>query len=74
MFVAFYQGEELKSRLQKVCAGFHANVYPCPGAAADRDEMLKSIRTRLEDLNMVSKALKLTGMLVGLTVRSKNRH
>lgn len=53
MFVAFFQGEELKNRIKKVCTGFHASLYPCPNASDERDEMLKGVLTRLEDLNMV---------------------
>jgi V-type H+-transporting ATPase subunit a len=53
VFVAFFQGEELKNRIKKVCSGFHASLYPCPNAAEERDEMLKGVLTRLEDLNMV---------------------
>ncbi|XP_034944898.1 V-type proton ATPase 116 kDa subunit a isoform X2 [Chelonus insularis] len=53
VFVAFFQGEQLKSRIKKVCAGFHASLYPCPHSNAERLEMLKGVRTRLEDLNLV---------------------
>lgn len=53
VFVAFFQGEELKNRVQKVCSGFHASLYPCPSSVAERQEMLKGVRTRLEDLNLV---------------------
>jgi V-type H+-transporting ATPase subunit a len=73
VFVAFFQGEQLKSRVKKVCAGFHASLYPCPSVAAEREEMVKGVRTRLEDLNMVSfefsnQALELrsTGFLVNI--------
>ncbi|KAK1121595.1 hypothetical protein K0M31_010387 [Melipona bicolor] len=53
VFVAFFQGEQLKSRIKKVCTGFHASIYPCPHNHADRQEMVKGVRTRLEDLNLV---------------------
>ncbi|KAK9298335.1 hypothetical protein QLX08_008333 [Tetragonisca angustula] len=53
VFVAFFQGEQLKSRIKKVCTGFHASIYPCPHNHADREEMVKGVRTRLEDLNLV---------------------
>lgn len=53
VFVAFFQGEQLKSRIKKVCTGFHASLYPCPSEHAERDDMVKGVRTRLEDLNMV---------------------
>ncbi|XP_012288952.1 V-type proton ATPase 116 kDa subunit a isoform X2 [Orussus abietinus] len=53
VFVAFFQGEQLKSRIKKVCTGFHASLYPCPNSHAERQEMGKEVRTRLEDLNLV---------------------
>ncbi|CAH0553359.1 unnamed protein product [Brassicogethes aeneus] len=53
VFVAFFQGDQLKTRIKKVCAGFHASLYPCPHTQQERDEMLKGVRTRLEDLNLV---------------------
>ncbi|CAL7935729.1 unnamed protein product [Xylocopa violacea] len=53
VFVAFFQGEQLKSRIRKVCSGFHASLYPCPHSHAERQEMVKGVRTRLEDLNLV---------------------
>ncbi|XP_063991034.1 V-type proton ATPase 116 kDa subunit a1-like isoform X1 [Diachasmimorpha longicaudata] len=53
VFVAFFQGEQLKSRIKKVCTGFHASLYPCPNSHAERLEMVKGVRTRLEDLNLV---------------------
>ncbi|XP_076636897.1 V-type ATPase subunit a family protein Vha100-2 [Colletes latitarsis] len=52
-FVAFFQGEQLKSRIKKVCSGFHASLYPCPHSHTEREEMVKGVRTRLEDLNLV---------------------
>uniref|UniRef100_A0A224X7A5 V-type proton ATPase subunit a n=1 Tax=Panstrongylus lignarius TaxID=156445 RepID=A0A224X7A5_9HEMI len=53
VFVAFYQGEQLKTRVKKVCSGFHATLYPCPCTLAERNTMVTEVRTRLEDLNMV---------------------
>ena len=53
VFVAFFQGEQLKSRIKKVCAGFHASLYPCPSTTAERVEMLAGVKTRLEDLTLV---------------------
>ncbi|KAJ9577354.1 hypothetical protein L9F63_006098, partial [Diploptera punctata] len=53
VFVAFFQGEQLKSRVKKVCIGFHATLYRCPNVYSEREEMVKGVRARLEDLNMV---------------------
>ncbi|KAM8716196.1 hypothetical protein ACLKA7_003129 [Drosophila subpalustris] len=53
VFVAFFQGEQLKQRIKKVCAGYHADVYPCPSSHAERVDMIRDVNTRLEDLKMV---------------------
>ncbi|GBO99090.1 hypothetical protein EVAR_7051_1 [Eumeta japonica] len=53
VFVAFFQGEQLKTRIKKVCSGFHASLYPCPPSNTERQNMVKGVCTRLEDLNMV---------------------
>ncbi|VEN61234.1 unnamed protein product, partial [Callosobruchus maculatus] len=41
VFAAFFQGEQLKTRIKKVCAGFHASLYPCPSTLPERNDMLK---------------------------------
>jgi V-type H+-transporting ATPase subunit a len=46
-------GEQLKSRVKKICEGFRATLYPCPDQAADRREMAVGVMQRLEDLNTV---------------------
>lgn len=53
VFVAFFQGEQLKNRIKKVCTGFHASLYPCPSSHNEREEMVRNVRTRLEDLKLV---------------------
>ncbi|KAH8317671.1 hypothetical protein KR074_004155 [Drosophila pseudoananassae] len=53
VFVAFFQGEQLKQRIKKVCAGYHASVYPCPSSHAERADMIKDVNVRLEDLKLV---------------------
>nr|XP_022908775.1 V-type proton ATPase 116 kDa subunit a isoform X1 [Onthophagus taurus]XP_022908776.1 V-type proton ATPase 116 kDa subunit a isoform X1 [Onthophagus taurus]XP_022908777.1 V-type proton ATPase 116 kDa subunit a isoform X1 [Onthophagus taurus]XP_022908778.1 V-type proton ATPase 116 kDa subunit a isoform X1 [Onthophagus taurus] len=53
VFVAFFQGEQLKSRITKVCAGFHASIYQCPSSSGERNETLQNVKTQIEDLNLV---------------------
>lgn len=53
VFVAFFQGEQLKSRVKKVCSGFHASFYPCPSSYAERQDMVLGVKARLEDLKLV---------------------
>ena len=51
--INFNSGEQLKSRVKKICEGFRATLYPCPDQAADRREMAVGVMQRLEDLNTV---------------------
>ncbi|XP_061191407.1 V-type proton ATPase 116 kDa subunit a1-like isoform X2 [Saccostrea echinata] len=53
VFLIFFQGEQLKARVRKICEGFKATLYPCPESAQERIEMLNGVSTRLEDLNTV---------------------
>ncbi|XP_031237425.1 V-type proton ATPase 116 kDa subunit a isoform X2 [Mastomys coucha] len=50
IFIIFYQGEQLRLKIKKICDGFRATIYPCPEHAAERREMLDSVNVRLEDL------------------------
>ncbi|KAM3927121.1 V-type proton ATPase 116 kDa subunit a 4 [Leptodactylus fuscus] len=53
VFIIFYQGEQLKQKIKKMCEGFKATVYPCPESAAERRDMAADVNTRIEDLNAV---------------------
>ncbi|GBO27946.1 V-type proton ATPase subunit a isoform 1, partial [Araneus ventricosus] len=53
VFILFFQGDQLKGRVKKICDGFHATLYPCPESYDERDKMLTGVKTRLEDLNQV---------------------
>lgn len=54
VFVVFYQGEQLNSRIKKVCDGFHAKRYAMPSSKEERREMAIAVLTRLEDLRVVA--------------------
>jgi len=53
VFICFYQGEQLRQRVKKVCDGYHASLYPCPESAAQRREMEVGVATRIHDLEFV---------------------
>uniref|UniRef100_T1K0I1 V-type proton ATPase subunit a n=1 Tax=Tetranychus urticae TaxID=32264 RepID=T1K0I1_TETUR len=55
VFIIFFQGEQLKSRVKKICEGFRATLYPCPDTAADRREMIAGVVSRIEELSTVLK-------------------
>jgi len=52
-FIACYQGDQLKSRVEKICEGFHATLYPCPKDEHERKEISKGVLSRLSDLNII---------------------
>ena len=53
VFIIFFQGEQLKARVKKICEAFHATVYPCPESRDERRQMMSGIVTRIEDLTTV---------------------
>ncbi|KAM4622672.1 V-type proton ATPase 116 kDa subunit a 1 isoform 2-T2 [Discoglossus pictus] len=53
VFIIFFQGDQLKNRVKKICEGFRASLYPCPETPQERKEMAAGVNTRIEDLQMV---------------------
>ncbi|KAM9457426.1 V-type proton ATPase 116 kDa subunit a isoform 1-T1 [Clarias gariepinus] len=53
VFIIFFQGDQLKNRVKKICEGFRATLYPCPETPQERKEMAAGVNTRIEDLQMV---------------------
>ncbi|XP_063785317.1 V-type proton ATPase 116 kDa subunit a 4 [Pseudophryne corroboree] len=53
VFIIFYQGDQLKQKIKKICEGFKATVYPCPESATERRDMVADVNTRIEDMNAV---------------------
>ena len=53
VFIAFYQGDQLKVRVKKICEGYHAALYPCPESAGLRRETSIGVYSRLQDLTTV---------------------
>ncbi|CAG0903462.1 unnamed protein product [Darwinula stevensoni] len=53
VLLIFYQGEQLKTLVRKICEGFRANLYPCPETANERQDMAMGVMARIEDLKTV---------------------
>ncbi|XP_067270045.1 V-type proton ATPase 116 kDa subunit a isoform X2 [Pseudorasbora parva] len=53
VFIIFFQGDQLKSRVKKICEGFRASLYPCPETPQERKEMAAGVNSRIDDLQMV---------------------
>uniref|UniRef100_A0A8C2ZR96 V-type proton ATPase subunit a n=1 Tax=Cyclopterus lumpus TaxID=8103 RepID=A0A8C2ZR96_CYCLU len=54
VFIIFFQGDQLKHRVKKICEGYVTpTLYPCPETPQERKEMLAGVNARIEDLQMV---------------------
>ncbi len=53
VFILFFQGEQLRNKVKKICEGFRATIYPCPDTSLERREMSFGVMTRLEELKTV---------------------
>ena len=39
--------------MRRICDGYNATLYPCPGTATERREMDAGVKTRIADLQRV---------------------
>ena len=53
VFIIFFQGQRIQSKIKKICEAFKANVYQCPESSQERNELLKEIRSQLKNLEIV---------------------
>ncbi|KAK4306422.1 hypothetical protein Pmani_021752 [Petrolisthes manimaculis] len=53
VFIIFFQGDQLKNKVKKICEGCRGTMYPCPDTAAERKEMGEGVKGRLDDLTTV---------------------
>uniref|UniRef100_A0A914BYS9 V-type proton ATPase subunit a n=1 Tax=Acrobeloides nanus TaxID=290746 RepID=A0A914BYS9_9BILA len=54
VFLLFFSGDRLTTRVKKICDGFRTHVIQnCPEAPAERNELLISVTNRLEDMRTV---------------------
>lgn len=55
VFIIFFQGEQLKTKVKKICEGCRTTMYPCPESSQERKEMGQGVEGRLQDLRTVRK-------------------
>ena len=53
VFIAFFQGDQLKSKVKKICDGYKARIVPCSDNIDERLEIMRGLQTRIADLDMV---------------------
>ncbi|KAK5971457.1 V-type proton ATPase subunit a, partial [Trichostrongylus colubriformis] len=59
VFILFFSGDQLRSRVQKICVGFHAVIYNCPENPAERAHLLAQINGQVGDMqSVISKTLE----------------
>ena len=50
VFILFFQGDQLHTRVRKICDGFRATLYQCPETASERQEMTGAVEQRILEL------------------------
>ena len=53
VFILFFQGDQLRTRVRKICEAFRATLYQCPETAPERQEMTVAVEQRIVDLQSV---------------------
>jgi vacuolar-type H+-ATPase subunit I/STV1 len=53
VFIIFFPGEMLKKKVHSICEGFKAAVYDCPDKMSERRNLLCTMKTEIEDINIV---------------------
>jgi V-type H+-transporting ATPase subunit a len=53
VFIIFFQGERLQTKIKKLCETFGATLYHVPEGAAERKELSDQIQSKLDDLKVV---------------------
>jgi len=53
VFIIFYQGQNTKIRMERLCGAFDAPLYPCPTNPTERRNLLSDIETRITELRTV---------------------
>ena len=53
VFILFFQGDQLRSRVRKICEAFRATLYQCPDTTSERQKMMIAVGQRIQDLRSV---------------------
>nr|CAD2195795.1 unnamed protein product [Meloidogyne enterolobii] len=75
VFIIFYNGERLRSIIDKVCEGFKARQYnQCPRTSPDRKTALQQVQASLNDMQMVMSQTREHRMKVLNAVAANHRN
>lgn len=53
VFIAYFQGAQLKYKLRKICESIQARVYTVPSTHSERIDMIRQLETRLHEVHSV---------------------
>ncbi|EGG15070.1 vacuolar proton ATPase [Cavenderia fasciculata] len=53
VFIVFFQGDRLQTKIKKICESFGANIYDCPDTSFERANLLQKVSVRIQDLSVV---------------------
>ncbi|KAF1765396.1 hypothetical protein GCK72_005348 [Caenorhabditis remanei] len=53
VFILFFSGEQLRSKVKKICDGFQAKCYTVPENPAERTKLLNNIKLQANDMKAV---------------------
>uniref|UniRef100_A0A0N5AQS7 V-type proton ATPase subunit a n=1 Tax=Syphacia muris TaxID=451379 RepID=A0A0N5AQS7_9BILA len=53
VFIIFYYGDQLGNKCTKICDGYRASLYNCPGTAEERGQMRHDVEIRIEELHAI---------------------
>jgi V-type H+-transporting ATPase subunit a len=53
VFIIFFQGERLQTKIKKICESFGSHLHPCPDTAQERRDLGQQVRQKLDDLKIV---------------------
>ncbi|KAJ7987187.1 hypothetical protein DPEC_G00336150 [Dallia pectoralis] len=53
VFLISFWGDQIGQKVQKICDCYHCHLYPHPENDEERDDVMDSLRTRIQELNNV---------------------
>ena len=53
VFIIFYQGSRVEAKIRKICEAFKASLYPRPENAEERNNLLREVDSRLNEVEVV---------------------
>lgn len=52
VFIVFFQGEKLQTKIKKICESFACNLYNIPDTAMERQALAQQVESRLDEHNV----------------------